>query len=170
MALDFHHILPHNFVVNGNILSIILFLLDGANKCMVHSRPGVSNTRPARAFCGVRDAFREFWNTVFQIDVAKCLGKRCREINEPKLDDTSAVFILAIQTNFSLSNKFLRNLGSMPKTFTHIFTYSRKHTTEFLVKSFGECCGNRLRCWRSLVSRRQVTAFLFRNLCPRREY
>jgi len=28
----------------------------------------------------------------------------------------------------------------MPKTFTHIVSTSRKHTTGFLVKSVGECC------------------------------
>jgi len=54
----------------------------------------------------------------------------------------SAVFILAIglQTEISLSGKFLRNHGSMPKTFTHVLSTSRKYTTEFLVKSCGECC------------------------------
>jgi len=29
----------------------------------------------------------------------------------------------------------------MPKTFTHVLSTSRKHTTGFLMKSFGECCG-----------------------------
>jgi len=28
----------------------------------------------------------------------------------------------------------------MPKTFTHVLSTSRKHSTGFLVKSFGECC------------------------------
>jgi len=57
---------------------------------------------------------------------------------------SSAVFILAIvlQTKISLSSKFLRNLGSMPKTFPHVLSTSRKHTTGFLVKSFRECCGS----------------------------
>jgi len=27
----------------------------------------------------------------------------------------------------------------MPKMFTHVLSTSRKHTTEFFVKSFGEC-------------------------------
>jgi len=58
----------------------------------------------------------------------------------------SAVFILAkvLQTKISLSSKFLRNLGSMPKTFTHVVSTSRKHATGFLVTSFGECCKNRV--------------------------
>jgi len=52
----------------------------------------------------------------------------------------SAVFV-ALQIKFSLSSKILRTLGSMPKTSTHALSTSRKHTTGFLVKSFGECCG-----------------------------
>jgi len=28
----------------------------------------------------------------------------------------------------------------MPKTFTHVLSTLRKHTTGFLMKSFGECC------------------------------
>ena len=54
----------------------------------------------------------------------------------------SAGFILAIalHTKISLSSKFLRNPGSMPKAFTHVLTTSREHTTEFLVKSFGKRC------------------------------
>ena len=65
----------------------------------------------------------------------------------------NAVFILptALETKISLSSKFLRNLGSMPKTFTHVLSTSRKHTIGFLVKIFGECCGSRLRCWRPPV-------------------
>ena len=54
----------------------------------------------------------------------------------------SAVFVqaVALQCEFSLSSKFLRNLGSMPKTSTHALSTSRKHTTEFIVKSFGKRC------------------------------
>jgi len=39
---------------------------------------------------------------------AKLLEKICREINEPKLDDTSTVFVVAValQTKFSLSRGF----------------------------------------------------------------
>jgi len=50
----------------------------------------------------------------------------------------NAVFILAIV----LQAKFLRNLGSMPKTFKHVLSTSRKPTTGFLVKSFGKRCGS----------------------------
>jgi len=81
---------------------------------------------------------------MFNIDVAKCLEKKCREINESKLNNTQYGFHPDHSTtdqNFTLS-KFLRNLGSMPKTFTHVFSTSRKHTNGFLVKSFGECCGS----------------------------
>jgi len=54
----------------------------------------------------------------------------------------SAVFVLAValQTKFSLSSKFSRNLGSIPKMFTYVLSTSRSHTTGTLVKSFGECC------------------------------
>jgi len=50
----------------------------------------------------------------------------------------SAVFILAIV----LQAKFLRNLGSMPKTFKHVLSTSGKHTTGFLLKCYGERCGS----------------------------
>ena len=81
---------------------------------------------------------------MFNIYVAKCLEKRCCEINEPKLNNTQCGFHPGHSTTdqISLSSKFLRNLGSMPKTFTHVFSTSRKHTNGFLVKSFGECCGS----------------------------
>ena len=87
--------------------------------------------------------FRNF--QMFNIYVAKCLETRCREIHEPKRwVIPNVVFILAIvlQTKIPLSSKFLRNLGSMPKTFTHVLLTSRKHTIGFLMKSFGECCGS----------------------------
>ena len=73
---------------------------------------------------------------------AKCLEKRCREIIAPKLDDTHFGFVpaVALQTKLSLSNKFSKNLGSMPKTSTHVLSTSRKHTTGFLVKIAGGCC------------------------------
>jgi len=43
--------------------------------------------------------------------------------------------------DFHSPSSFLRNLECMPKTFTHVLSTSRKYTTAFLVKSFGECCG-----------------------------
>ena len=54
----------------------------------------------------------------------------------------SVVFVPAatIQTAFSLSSKVSRNLGSTPKTSTHVLSTSRKHTTGFVVKSFGKRC------------------------------
>jgi len=57
----------------------------------------------------------------------------------------SAVFVppVALQIKFSLSSKFLRNLGSMQKTSTHVLSTSRKHTTRFLVNSFGSVAGVR---------------------------
>jgi len=73
---------------------------------------------------------------------AKSLEKICREINEPKLDDTSTVFVVAValQTKFSLSRgfNFWEILGVCQKR-PHMFYWPRKHTTRFLVKSFGEC-------------------------------
>ena len=48
--------------------------------------------------------------------------------------------VVALQTKFSLSSKFLWNLGSVAKTSTHaLSTSSRKHATRFLVKCFGVC-------------------------------
>jgi len=54
----------------------------------------------------------------------------------------SAVFVpaVALQTTFSLSSKCLTNLRSMLKTSIHVLSNSRKHTTGFFAKSFGECC------------------------------
>ena len=55
----------------------------------------------------------------------------------------SAVFVpavVALQTKSSLSRKFLRNLGGMPKMSTLVLSNARKHTTGFFVKIFGECC------------------------------
>jgi len=75
---------------------------------------------------------------------AKYHEERCREIIELKLGIASAVFTPAVvlQTKFSLSSKFLKNLGGVPKTSRHILSTSRKYTTGFLVKSFGVCCGS----------------------------
>jgi len=55
----------------------------------------------------------------------------------------SAVFVpaVALQTKFSLSTRFLRNLGSMPRRLYTCFVDLSKDLTSFLVKSFGECCG-----------------------------
>jgi len=75
-------------------------------------RTRVSNTRPAMLF-GI---FMLFWEVV-------------------------CVPAVALQTKFSLSSKFLRNLGTMQKTPTHALSIAMKHTTRFLVKSCGECCG-----------------------------
>jgi len=67
----------------------------------------------------------------------------------------SAVFVpaVALQTKFSLSSKYLRNLGSMPKTSAPVLLTSRKHTTGFLVNSFGKRCRSTVLtaacCWRS---------------------
>jgi len=52
----------------------------------------------------------------------------------------SAVFVpvVALQIKFSLSSKFLWNLGSVAKTSTHALSISsRKHAIGFLVKLWG---------------------------------
>ena len=83
--------------------------------------------------------------------VAKCLVKRCREIIEPKLDNTRCGFRPGRSTTdqILLSSKLFRNLESMPKTSTYALSTFRKHT----VKSFGECCVSRVLraacCWPS---------------------
>jgi len=71
----------------------------------------------------------------------KCMSNAVEELNE-KWKILRAFFVLAVarQTKFSLSSKFSGNLGSMPKTSTHVLVISRKHTTRFLVKS--ACCGS----------------------------
>ena len=78
----------------------------------------------------------------------------------------SAILVPAatLQTKYTLSRKFSRNCESMPKTSTHILSTSRKYTTGFLVKRFGECCGSSVLtvacCWHSSL------LILFRRLCP----
>jgi len=61
------------------------------------------------------------------------------QIIEPKLNDAQCGFRPSRSStdHISLSSKVLRNLVSMPKTPPHILSTSRKHTTRFLVKSFG---------------------------------
>ena len=100
--------------------------------------------------CGPR-CFTEFLNN--QHFLTKWLEKRCREIIESKLNDTPCRQTIESKLNdtprrpgrsntdhISLSSNILRNLGSMLKTSSHASSTSRKHTIEFLVKSFEECC------------------------------
>ena len=49
------------------------------------------------------------------------------------------VFVLAValRTKLSPSSKLSRNLGSMPKTPTHVLSTSRKHTTGLSEKLSG---------------------------------
>ena len=77
---------------------------------------------------------------IINIHLAKCLEKRCCEIIESKLNDNQCGFRpgRSIADHISLSSKILRNLGSIIKTSSHALSTSRKHTTGFLVKSFGE--------------------------------
>jgi len=71
-----------------------------------------------------------------------CLETRCWETIESSLNDTQCSFHPGRSTtdHISHSTKFLRNLGSMLKTSSHALSISWKHTTGFLVKSFGERC------------------------------
>jgi len=108
-----------------------------------------SQTRGPRATCGRRGRFvcpaMLFGNfQIINFYVAKCLEKRCREIIESKLGDIQCGFRPGRSTTHQilLSSKLFRNLGSMPKTSTYALSTLRKHTTGFLVKSFGECCGS----------------------------
>ena len=77
---------------------------------------------------------------IINIYVAKCFVKRCREITESKLNDTQCGFRRSTTDHISLSRKILSNLRNMLKISSHALSTSRKHTTWFLVKSFGECC------------------------------
>ena len=77
---------------------------------------------------------------IVDIYVAKCFEKRCSEITESNWMVPSAVFVpvVALQIKFSLSSKFLWNLGSVAKTSTHALSISsRKHAIGFLVKLWG---------------------------------
>ena len=103
---------------------------------------------------------------IINIYIDKCVEKRCRKVIEPNLNDAQCGFRPGPGNidQVSLSSKFLRNLGSMPKTSTHALSNSRKHTTGFLLKRFVERCGSMV-----LTVGRQVTVFLIRSLCPRQE-
>jgi len=74
--------------------------------------------------------------------------------------------LVATQTQHSLSNKFTRNLGNIPKTSAHVLTTLSKYITGFLVKSFGECCGSTV--FTAACYWPSVTVFLLRRLCPSR--
>ena len=97
--------------------------------------------------CGPRGPFLRpavrFGNfQIINIYVAKCLEKGCCEIVESKLNDTRCSFRPCRSTidHISLSSNILRNLGNILKKPSHALSTWRKHTTGFLVKSFGECC------------------------------
>jgi len=74
--------------------------------------------------------------------VATCLENRCRDIIESKMNNTQCGFRPGRRTtdHISLSSKIFRNLESMLKTSSHALSNSRKYTTRFLVKGYGECC------------------------------
>jgi len=54
----------------------------------------------------------------------KSVCQDAAKIIEPKLDDTRAIFVaaVALQNRFPLFNKFSRNPGSMPKTYSHVLS------------------------------------------------
>ena len=96
-------------------------------------------------------SLEKFTPNDLQKDTAKWFNQSCLISN--------AVFVpaVALHSNFSI------NLGSLPKTFTHVLSTSREHTTGFFVKSFGGRCVSTV-----LTAGRQVTLFLLRCLCQNR--
>ena len=85
-----------------------------------------SQTRGPQAACGPRGPFVRpamlFGNfQIINIYIVKYLEKRCREIIESRLTDIQCGFRPGRSTTdqISLTSKFLRNLGSMPKTSAH---------------------------------------------------
>ena len=95
-----------------------------------------------------------FWKIIgkvydkwFEKDATKWLNQSCM------IPSAVCVPAVTLQTEFSLSSRFLRNLGSMPKMCKHALSTSTKEHSDlststklgaagFLVKSFGECCGS----------------------------
>jgi len=67
---------------------------------------------------------------------------RCRENQSWMMPSAFFVAAVAVQKKFLLASKLARNLGSMPKTDTHVSSTSGKYVAVFLVKSFGGCCGS----------------------------
>ena len=124
----------HIWLYTENIMYQKQHIVHWKHRCRV----GASNTRAA---CGPgRDFVRPamlFGNLqIINIYVAKCLEMRCREIIESNLNDTQCGFVPAvvIQTAFRSPAKFWEHAKDV---FTALWT-SRKHTTWFLVKNFGE--------------------------------
>jgi len=103
------------------------------------SSTGVSNTRPARVFCATISGIFKYLTFM----LPSSLTPDATKINEPKLNDTQCRFYPAYNTtdkNFTLQ-EILEKSWEYAKTFTHVLLTSRKHTIEFLVKTFGESCG-----------------------------
>ena len=146
------------------VLSLKLLLNQGSQTLGPHvAREGV--LCGPRCFSGILKYLTFTLPSALKTDAAKWMNQSWMI--------PSAVFTLAIalQTKISLSSKFLRNLGSMPKTFTHVLSTSRKHTTRLRGSSWEKLwwvLRVKPQC-RPPVIDHQVTVFLLGSLCPCRE-
>jgi len=106
--------------------------------------PGVSNTRPGRGrFVSPRVLFGNF--EIFAIYVAKRLEKRCRNINEPKLNATQCGFHPGHSTtvqNITLQQIIEKSWEYAKNFYTYFVDLEKAYdrVEGFLVRSFGECC------------------------------
>jgi len=76
---------------------------------------------------------------LFRKPPRKSVRQDAAKIIEPKLNDTQCGFVaaVALQKKFLLTRKFSKNLGSMPKIYTHVLSTSEKYMAGCLLKIFG---------------------------------
>jgi len=106
---------------------------------------------------GRQDTGRSEWTNYRSISFLSLPGREYAKMPRKWFNHSwiipNAVFVaaVALQNKFPLARKFSRNPGSMPKTYTHVLSTSRKHTSGFLVKNFSGCCGSTVltgaSCW-----------------------
>jgi len=77
-----------------------------------------------------------FFPTFSKPNKKECL-KTFEKIMKPQILCLIVMLATALQTKFSLSRKYLRNLGSMPKMSAHALSTSRKHLKGSLKKIVG---------------------------------
>jgi len=106
---------------------------------------------------------------LFLVSVEKCMPNALKKDAVKNLNQSwmISIFVLAValQTKFTLSSKFSRNLVCQRRL--HMFCRPRESIRQVSSwKALGSVAG--VRCWQSPVTGRQVTVFLLRSLWQRR--
>jgi len=112
------------------------------------------------------------WDTAFQsakwLDILKIVGTwtlgppwlRLWPLHGPQQSRRAWHY----RTKFSLSSKFSTNLGSMPKTSTHVLSTSKAYDRVLSWKALGSIVAG-VRSWRPPVAGCKVVVYLLRSLC-----